>query len=319
MEPADRSDEISASQHGVISRAQALTAGMTERAIDRRIATGHWKRVHAGVYRVSPFRTSWHQRLAALVLFGGPAALASHRSAARLWGLDGTEGRPLEISVKTGRRIRGAIVHRRGSNDDPPVRLLDGIRATAIERTLIDLAAVASPRSAGLALDDALRRNLTTLERVGTELAAAKGRAGTRALRQLLSLRDDRDAILESSLEAALLRLIRGHRLPLPVPQYPVGDGDELVARLDFAYPTHLLGIETDGYRWHASRDRWRADMRRENRLKLLGWTLLRFSWEDIHNQPGTVAEHIRAALCRSRSDLSTVPTASVGEVENPS
>ena len=297
MEPAAACDRLAVEQHGAISREQAHRLGLSLRAVDRRVASGHWRLIHRGVYSLTAMPASWHGRLMAAVLCGGPSALASHRSAAALWNLDGVEKGAIELSVKAGRRIRGAIVHRRLPGDDPEVTLREGIPSTEIERTLLDLAAVVSPRRAGLALDDALRRKLTTLDAMWDVLSGPKGRSGTLVLRKLLDSRDELDAQLESHLEATLLRLLRRHGLPLPVPQHRVVQGNELVARLDFAYPALRLGIEADGYRWHGGRERWKRDLRRENRLKLMGWTLLRFTWEDIHDHPETVASHIRAAL----------------------
>jgi very-short-patch-repair endonuclease len=113
----------------------------------------------------------------------------------------------------------------------------------------------------------------------------------------LVAKRDDRDGIVESRLESALLLLLREYGLPLPLAQYRVMEGEAFVARLDFEHPSHRLGIEADGYRWHGSAELWRRDLRRENRLKLLGWTLLRFSWEDVHDRPEIVASQVRAAL----------------------
>jgi very-short-patch-repair endonuclease len=65
-----------------------------------------------------------------------------------------------------------------------------------------------------------------------------------------------------------------------------------------------------DGYRWHAGREQWSRDLRRENQLKLRGWTLLRFSWEDVHGRPRTVANQVRSAL--GRAGVSQLPTISV-------
>ncbi len=314
MPPAEECDALAATQHGVLSRAQALDAGLSERAIERRLASGLWKVVFAGVYVPRPVPSSWRQRLMAAVLYGGHGALASHRSAAALWGLEGAAEGPVEISVKAGRRIAGVVVHRRRPADHPPVVLIDNIPTTGIERTLLDVAAVAPPHRVAPALDEALRRRLTTIEAVFDALPA-RGRAGTKTLRELLAARDDRDGLLESQLESALLHLVREHGLPLPVPQHRVSDGGAVVARLDFAYPSHRLGIETDGYRWHGGVERWKRDLRRENRLKLLGWTVLRFSWEDVHDRPESVAGQIRTALARAR--FSSPPTVSVGIGEN--
>ena len=302
MEPASECDRLAAVQYGVLSREQALAAGLSKRAIGRRLASGYWRLSQPGVYVARTVPSSWNQRLVSAILCGGPTALASHRSAAALRRLDGIEEGAIEISVKAGRRIRGAVVHRRRATDDPEVVVVDGIPATGIERTLLDLAAVVSPRRAGLALDDALRQKLTSLEAMRELVSGPKGRVGTRMLKKLLDSRDQRDAQLESRLESAMLRLLRRHGLPLPVPQHPVVQDGKVVARLDFAYPALRLGIETDGYRWHGGAERWRRGLRRDNQLKLMGWTLLRFSWEDVHDRPEMVASQIRGALMLSGS-----------------
>jgi hypothetical protein len=77
IRPVDRStacEELAARQHGVVSREQALAAGLTKRAIHTRVASGRWDRLHRGVYRALPLPASWHQRLMAAVLHGGPSS-----------------------------------------------------------------------------------------------------------------------------------------------------------------------------------------------------------------------------------------------------
>ena len=72
---------------------------------------GEWEEVLPRVYRIGGTPPSWEQSLFAASLWGGRAAAISHRSAARLWGLDGVEGGPIEITV--GRRLEAAdiVVH----------------------------------------------------------------------------------------------------------------------------------------------------------------------------------------------------------------
>ncbi|MGH2710997.1 MAG: type IV toxin-antitoxin system AbiEi family antitoxin domain-containing protein [Actinomycetota bacterium] len=299
MRAEERCDLIAARQHGVLTRRQALAAGLSKGSIGARLESGRWRMVQPGVYSARSVPASWHQRLMAAVLSGGEAALASHRSAATLWGL-GLEGKVrIEISVTAGRRIKGAIVHRRKPGDQARVARVNGIPTTAMERTLLDIAAVVPAEHAGLALDKALRRGNATLREMRSflESLGPKGRPGSRVLRELIAARDGRDAQTESELESKLLHLLRRRRVPMPVPQFRVMDGDLVVGRLDFAYPDHRIAIETDGYRWHGGPERWKKDMRRENRLKLLGWTLLHFSWEDVHDRPELVASQVGAAL----------------------
>ncbi|MGH2712214.1 MAG: DUF559 domain-containing protein [Actinomycetota bacterium] len=286
---------------------------MTERAVDLRLAGGSWRVVHPGVYAASNIPVSWLQRVMAAILCGGPTAIASHRCAAALWNLDGIRERPIEVSVQAGRRIRAVVVHRRLASDQPPVVLRKGIPTVDIERTLLDVAAVVSQKRAGLALDDALIHRLTTLEEIRQELGVHRARPGVRSLRTLVDARDEKDSLVESPLESSLLQLLRSHGLPVPIPQHVVRDANEVVARLDFAYPQFRLGIEADGYKWHGGRERWKDDLRRDNRLKLLGWTLLRFSWEDIHASPDLVAAQIGGALATFLPKLSQLPTSGVG------
>lgn len=113
----------------------------------------------------------------------------------------------------------------------------------------------------------------------------------------MLNERDHRDAQAESRLEALVLQILRRRKLPRPILQYHVIEAGIPIARLDFAYPELRLGIEADGYRWHSGVQRWGEDIQRENRLKLLGWTLLHFSWADVTKRPELVASQIRRAL----------------------
>jgi very-short-patch-repair endonuclease len=241
----------------------------------------------------------------AAVLAGGDTALASHRAAAQLWELEGINDGIIEISAKAGRRIRGAVTHRRGSRDDPHAVLVSAVPTTGVERTLIDLAAVVGPHRTGIALDDALRRGRTSLRDLHTEIAKYRNRAGLRTLRRLLTERDPSFERAESALESAFLRLIGRHDLPNPIAQFTVRGPDDRKARLDFAYPSVLLGVELDGYRWHSGMERWKNDLRRENHLKLMGWTVLRFTWEDVHDRPESVSAQLREALDLSGFKLS--------------
>jgi hypothetical protein len=68
-------------QYGLVERGQARARGMPAAAIDRRVASGAWIRVHERVYRLPGAPLTWEQRLLAACLAAGPGAVASHRSA----------------------------------------------------------------------------------------------------------------------------------------------------------------------------------------------------------------------------------------------
>jgi very-short-patch-repair endonuclease len=175
------------------------------------------------------------------------------------------------------------------------------VKITWVERTLLDLGAHLPPRTTGLALDDALRERKTTLQRLWRELDlyGGSGKSGSKTLRDLLQLRDDRDGKLESQLEAAALAVLRDRRLPPVTPQFVVREAGSNPPRLDFAYPSCRIGIEAHSYRWHLDPDQMRKDAARDNRLKLLGWTVLHYTWDDLHFERQRVIAEIRQLLVR--------------------
>lgn len=229
---------MASSQYGVFSRRQALALGMSASAIDRFVRSGAWVRVRPGVYQIAAVPITWKGDLMAAWLWAGEGALVSHRSAGRIWGLDGIPQGSAELCVRTARRGHDVILHRLQPGDDPRSRMLQGFRVTSIDRTLLDLSAVCRPSAAGLAMDDALRKRLTTLPRLKSyrEEMARCGRDGTRLFGGLLAARDERDAATANRFEKRLLRTLRrieGHRL---VAQHRVDDGAQTYY-LDFAFP----------------------------------------------------------------------------------
>jgi hypothetical protein len=73
---------IAARQLGLITRRQALDAGITPGEIRWRAATGRWNVIRFGVFAVAGAPPSWEQRVLAAVLAGPPGTVASHFSAA---------------------------------------------------------------------------------------------------------------------------------------------------------------------------------------------------------------------------------------------
>lgn len=111
--------------------------------------------------------------------------------------------------------------------------------------------------------------------------------------------RDDREGLLRSRLEAKMLRILKKIRHFEAVPNFVVRDGTR-VAFLDFAYPALKIGVETHGASWHAGEERWKKDLRRDRWLKALGWTILYFSWDDVHLGPRQVEQEIRTFLTQA-------------------
>ncbi|MFN2535890.1 MAG: endonuclease domain-containing protein, partial [Pseudonocardiaceae bacterium] len=73
--------------------------------------------------------------------------------------------------------------------------------------------------------------------------------------------------------------------------------GQVLRQAADGACSQARLAIEVDGWAWHSDVDRFATDRRRQNALVLAGWTVLRFTWNDLTCRPEAVIAQIRATL----------------------
>ena len=248
------------------------------------------------MYRIAAWKPAWVQLLHAACLAAGADAVASHRSAAALWRLDGVTPDAIELLLPANNGYRRHTVHRTSDLAAVDVTTVDGIPTTTLARTLVDVGAVIEDEVLERALESALRQGLS-LGRLRWRLDAlsGRGRPGPAALRRVLARRPEGGAATESELETRFMQLLRGGGLPEPRRQYEVRDASGFVARVDFAYPGRRLAVELDGFGPHA--DRFQHDRTRQNRLVLLGWTVLRFTWSDVVERPTYVVAALATAL----------------------
>jgi Protein of unknown function (DUF559) len=176
---------------------------------------------------------------------------------------------------------------------------VDGVPVTATHRTLLDLGAVASEAAVEIALDDALRRGLTSLPQLRWHLGVAGGRGvrGTAVIRRILEARREDRGVCHSPLETIARRLFRRSSVPTPIKQYPVTESGQFLGRVDFAYPDYKIAIEVVGWDFHSGKRGWKRDLRRRTSLESRGWMVLEFTWDEVVNQPDFVIETIRRAL----------------------
>lgn len=88
------------------------------------------------------------------------------------------------------------------------------------------------------------------------------------------------------------------------VPQYRV-DIDTTTYYIDFAFPSHKVGIEGHSIKWHLGDEQLKSDVRRDRPLSLLGWMILYFCRDDVWFDPQGVEADVRAALAASVRDTS--------------
>lgn len=292
---------IAVRQHGLVTLGQARGVGATRATLRTRIDAGSWRVVDRGVLRVAGAPVTWESELLARVLSAGPGAVASHRSAGALWGLEGCRPGIPELTVPNGRRYRRAGVRTHESTDlhlVAPVRR-QGIPTTPVTRTLLDLGAVVDRGRVHVALDDARRRRLTDWDALLHTLTthARRGRDGVGTLRAILDDHYGEVAVTDSGFERLVFALLVAAGLPRPVLHYELVVGVHR-CHLDLAYPDARVAIELDG-RDHLRPEVFETDRLRQNSVVLAGWTLLRFTWRQYVDRPFDLVRDVRRALAR--------------------
>lgn len=291
-----RIGELAAGQHGLITRAQLLGAGLGRDAVKYRVRAGRLRVVQGGVYRVGPVVSPKEREMAA-ALACGPGAVISHRSVAWLWHLvvGREDGAPVHVTVRsTNRRRRpGVQLHRTGSLEPAEVTLITGIPATSAARTLLDFAAGAGSRELEQALARAERHDLTSAEEILRLLAGHPRHRGAPALRVLVGPSNG-PSLTRSEAEERLLALVRKAQLPAPETNVRIGGME-----VDLLWRAERLVVEVDGFAFHSSARRFEQDRSRDGRLAARGLQVIRVTWRQLVNEPEAVLVRCAQALAR--------------------
>lgn len=304
MTPTQKAARLAARQGGHITWAQLRTCGMSRNQIGTRCRTHGWIRVLPQVYRVGGVSDSFEARLDAVNLWLGNEGHFRSTTAARLLGLEGIP-QPIRITV-----ARTSVpmtppwlkVFRVAPGDPARARSIGGRRIAPVERILLDLAAELPAADAGRALDDALRRGLTTIGRLHAVAEEESGRKGVVGLRSLLRARDARDERVRSEFESRMLRILRKVDGSVDADHHLEVSGERFV--LDFYFPDVRLGIECHSIKWHLGHGAFKKDVRRHRLIASAGIELLFFTWDEVTSTPARVEAEVRDAVERRRLRL---------------
>ena len=292
--------ELAEGQHGVVARAQVRGLGISGAAISRRLRDGLWCRVLPGVFRITGAPEPHAQLPMAAALWAGDGAVVSHASAARLWGIEGTRERNVELWVPSSRNPHHQLVevHRGPRIVGPDLRRRGPIPITDPVRTLIDVSARMEDDRLLATVESAFRAKLCSPERLAARVDELRtsGRAGVGRLAEMLSARNG--PALESMLEAKVWGLVQRTGLPLPQRQFRVSlPGGRY--RLDFAWPEHKVGLECDGWEHHGRRAAFDPDRARLAEFAAAWWRILPVTWRACTREPERVERWLRRSLSR--------------------
>jgi very-short-patch-repair endonuclease len=286
--------------HGVVPRATLLEAGVPLTLIDDRVRTRQLVVLHRGVYALGHAELRPQGRwLAAVEAYGRCAAL-SHVSAAALWEIHEAPTFPVHVSLAgrtAARRRRGVRPHRAPELRDDEVTVREEIRVTTVARTILDLAATVRGRRLEQAIRRASRLRRFDLAEQRAVLDRHPRQRGAVELGRLLVALEGRGTDdFRSQMEAAFAQVCDDHGLPRPVVNAMV-----LGERVDFHWRGTTLVVETDGFAFHAMPTSFADDRRRDQKLTLAGYTVVRLTWDQVTGDARATAALISALLTQCR------------------
>mgnify|MGYP001435471693 CR=1 FL=1 len=290
--------EVARAQRGMFVTRTARALGYDKDALGALVRSGALLHPGRGLYAVAGLvdasRPKWHLHLAygATLLYDDVAmtsatALQAHDIA--IWNAAPAKPllvRPVDRSASMSAftvrpRPAGATVETCWGPTVPlPVALLQHCVDFGVAQGLVST-------------DDALHRRLVTRDELEAAVPDMSRWPKSSRIAAMLSFADEEHESPGESL-TYLLSAAQGIEL---VPQVTITDeGGSFVARVDFVVKGTRVIVEFDGRVKYGDAEALWREKRREDRLRSLGYVVVRLVWEDLL-RPGVLLSKIRAGL----------------------
>jgi len=294
----DALDRLLIQQLDVISRRQALAAGVTDNALRHRLRPGGpWRGLLPGVYlAANGAPTTLQQEMAALLYAGrgsvitGSAALRCHYIRTELTEI-------IDVLVPSARQRRDTNFVRLHRTTRMPGRIWEAgpVQYVMPARAVADaVRAMTSLRDVRAVVADAVQRDKCTIKTLATELSQGPNKGSVLFREALADVADGTRSAAEGDLRDLLAR--SGLPMPLFNPSLYDEHGN-FVARPDAWWPAHGIAVEVDSKQWHTSPEDHAKTLARGRRMARHQIVVLRFTPRQIRTQPAEVRNDIRAAL----------------------
>ncbi len=266
---------LAARQHGLVTVAQLLAAGLDHAAIARRVAEGRLHRVRRGVYAVGHAGLSREGQFLAAVLWAGEGAALGQLAAAEHWEVRRYRASLIDVVAPKRRHADvGVRLHRARTLDPRDITTYKGIPVTTIARTLVDLSDILTPYQLANVIHEAAYRRRFSERATREAMARANGRHNLQVLEKALTLNAAGSAGTKSRNEDAFLSMIKD--LPEPLVNTKL-NGEEA----DFHWPAQKLVVEVDGTGHDRPRTQ-REDALKEAAWRKAGYSVLRLHYRSI-------------------------------------
>jgi hypothetical protein len=300
-------------QLDLITRQQALAAGLTSHALAHRLGPGRsWHKLLPGVYLARTGTPTTLQLEMAALLYAGKSSLVTGPAALRCHHLGNTEPELIDVLVPATRQRHDAgFVRLRRTTRMPeriwqrgPIRYVPPARAVAdTVRPLTSL------RDVRAIVASAVQRRACQVRDLAAELTEGPN-TGSALFRIALQ---DVAAGIRSTTEADLKDLLAKGKIPLPLFNPSLYDGNgAFIAIPDGWWPELGIALEVDSVEWHLSPQDHADTLARGRRMARYQIIVLRFTPRQLRETPREVIRDIKAALDgaqgRPLTNLRTVP-----------
>lgn len=285
---------------GVFTTADARTVDVDDPTLRSLVRSGEVVRVRRGAYVLGEvWAEAEHERALRLrtkaVLRSRGDDVGTHQAALALHGLPlhGVRMDIVDVQAKVSRpRLSSGL---RTQPGDLPSVTVDGARAVRVEHAIVQVLLRSGLEAALVPLDAALRTKVCVLDEVTSALSLLAPKRYAALGRRLVSLADPKcDSPGESRTRILLHDLELAWRSQVVI----CDENDDFVAKVDFLVEGRVV-VEFDGLQKYAGADgraALAAEKRREDRLRALGYAVVRLTWADLAS-PERVTAMLRRAL----------------------
>lgn len=309
-------DELGRRQVWVVSRAQALEAGLSRHALGHRLRSGGpWRPLLPGVYLMRSGPPSAVQREIAAMLYGGPHAVITGAAALRFYAfrqVPSQAGDAVDILIPDEfRRVsRGWVRVHRTTHMPQWIWGQQGGRYALPARAVADTARLLTDlREVRALIGYAVQNRHCAIDQLAGELQLG-GRPNGALLRRVIG---EVTAGIRSAPEAELRDLIAKAGLPMPLfnPRLYLPNGS-FIACPDAWWPEAGVAIEIDSQQWHFAPGDWERTMNRHANLGQYGIVTLHVTPHQLRTDPAAFLQKAsnayKAGAARSHLDIRTLP-----------
>lgn len=298
--PVDGLADLLDRQLAVASRRQLLALGLKDNAMQYRLrAGGPWQTLLPGVYLAASGVPSFAQKEMAALLYAGPDSLITGPVALMHHCIrsDGNTN-VIDVLIPEARRRESTGFVKLHRTARIPVRTcsVGPARLVLAPRAVADTARLLpNLRDVRAVVAGAVQLGRCTVRELAGELSDGPVK-GSAKLRSVLA--EVADGI-RSTAEGDLRSLIKAARLPMPLFNPSLYEGDVFLGKPDAWWPRAGVAVEVDSRAWHISPEDWDRTRCRHDLMGEAGIIPLHFSPRELRHQPAMVTKRIKGALSK--------------------